>query len=216
MAAGTAAMRNRSPFVDGSWTPTVRRPRGCGTFPSASTGSEMCGAKPEIWLQRRPLMRSRSPLDRHLVDAYGETPQRLRDLSVSLNRLGDVRRETEDLAAATSAYEDRLFSTAVCLRCMGRHPKRCATSPPFSKGSAVYAVKPATLTPPLPTTRRHWLYFESRSRSMITQADKRSRSCWPSSARSRTSPSRMTTTSHAAASSGSGRLSRSGLAATNR
>ena len=47
-------------------------------------------------------------LDRRLVDAYGETPQALRDLSVSLDRLGDVQRETGEVAAATAAYEESL------------------------------------------------------------------------------------------------------------
>ena len=114
------------------------------------------------------------------MDAYGETPQALRDLSVSLDRLGDARRDSGVLPDAVVAYEESLSLGRRLLEVMGRlwgDPKPCATSPSVSKGSAVYAVKPVTLTPPLPTTRRHWLYVESPLRSMITQADKRSRSC---------------------------------------
>ena len=47
-------------------------------------------------------------LRRRLVDTYGETPQALRDLSVSLNSLGQVRRETGEVAGATAAYEESL------------------------------------------------------------------------------------------------------------
>ena len=47
-------------------------------------------------------------LDRRLLDAYGETPQSLRDLSISLGRLGDVRLQTDELAAARVAYEEAL------------------------------------------------------------------------------------------------------------
>ena len=112
---------------------------------------------------------------RRLLDTHGETSQALRDLSISLNRLGDVQRATGEVAAATAAnrspFADGFWTPTA------RHPKPSVTSPSFSKDSAVYAVKPVTLTPPLPTTRRHWLYVESPLRSMISHADKRSRSC---------------------------------------
>ena len=47
-------------------------------------------------------------LRRRLLDTYGETPQALRDLSISLDHLGDVRRATGEVAAATAAYEESL------------------------------------------------------------------------------------------------------------
>ena len=52
-------------------------------------------------------------LRRRLLDTYGETPQALRDLSISLDHLGDVRRATGEVAAATAAYEESL---ALCRR----------------------------------------------------------------------------------------------------
>ena len=47
-------------------------------------------------------------LGRRLVDAYGETPWSLRDLSVSLNKVGDVRRAAGELGSARAAYEESL------------------------------------------------------------------------------------------------------------
>ena len=47
-------------------------------------------------------------LVRRLVDAYGETPESLRDLSISLNRVGDVRGAAGELASATAAHEESL------------------------------------------------------------------------------------------------------------
>jgi tetratricopeptide (TPR) repeat protein len=47
-------------------------------------------------------------LARRLRDQVGETPQTLRDLSISLDRVGDVRREVGDLAAAGAALEESL------------------------------------------------------------------------------------------------------------
>ena len=45
---------------------------------------------------------------RRLLDAYGETPQSLRDLSIILERLGGVRRAAGNLDAAVSDYEEAL------------------------------------------------------------------------------------------------------------
>ena len=65
-------------------------------------------------LARMDLTRARdylflnSALSRRLVERYGETPEALRDLSVSLERVGDVRRASGDVAAAAAAYEESL------------------------------------------------------------------------------------------------------------
>ena len=45
---------------------------------------------------------------RSALSVYGATPQSLRGLSVSLSRMGDVRREAGELAAATEAHEEAL------------------------------------------------------------------------------------------------------------
>ena len=68
-------------------------------------------------------MRNRSPFDRRLLDAYGETPQALRDLSVSLDRLGDVQRETGEVAAAAAAYEESLALDRRLLDAYGETPQ---------------------------------------------------------------------------------------------
>ena len=47
-------------------------------------------------------------LRRGLLDRYGETPESLRDLSISLGRVGDVRRVSGERSAATAAYEESL------------------------------------------------------------------------------------------------------------
>src|SRR5262249_37750 len=47
-------------------------------------------------------------LARRLREEVGDTPQALRDLSVSLNNVGEVRREAGDLVAAAAAYEESL------------------------------------------------------------------------------------------------------------
>ena len=47
-------------------------------------------------------------LRRNVVAADGETSPGLRNLSISLNRMGDVRIESGDLEAATSAFEESL------------------------------------------------------------------------------------------------------------
>ena len=63
-------------------------------------------------------------LDRRLVDAYGETPQSLRDLSISLGRVGDVRRETGELSIADSAYEEAIALTRLVLEASDEAPPR--------------------------------------------------------------------------------------------
>jgi tetratricopeptide (TPR) repeat protein len=45
---------------------------------------------------------------RHRLQQYGENGQTLRDLSVSLNNVGDVRRESGDVAGAEAAFADSL------------------------------------------------------------------------------------------------------------
>ena len=45
---------------------------------------------------------------RRLLDTHGETPQALRDLSISLGKLGELRLETGEVAAAAAAYEESL------------------------------------------------------------------------------------------------------------
>ena len=104
-----------------------------------------------------------------------------------------------------SPFADVLWTPTV------RRPSPCATFPSVSKGSAVYAVQPATLPLPFPTTRRHWRFVEKPSCRMVSRADERFRSCWPLSARSRTSPSRMETMLHTIVSNRSGRRSRNSL-----
>ena len=54
-------------------------------------------------------------LRHRLLESLGETPQALRDLSVSLERLGDVRREAGELTAATAAYDEALAFQRSCL-----------------------------------------------------------------------------------------------------
>ena len=55
LAVAAAAYEESLALRRRSWTPTVRRPRHCATFPSASAGSEMCSARPASWLLGRPL-----------------------------------------------------------------------------------------------------------------------------------------------------------------
>ena len=62
-------------------------------------------------------------LDRRLLDAYGETPQALRDLSVSLDRLGDARRDSGVLPDAVVAYEESLSLGRRLLEVYGETPQ---------------------------------------------------------------------------------------------
>ena len=57
-------------------------------------------------------------IGRNLLSADDETPQALRDLSVSLNKVGDAHREAGELAAATSAHEESL---GLCRRLLEAH-----------------------------------------------------------------------------------------------
>ncbi len=47
-------------------------------------------------------------ISRRIVDTHGETPESLRDLSVSLKNVGDVRRALGDCKAASAAFEEAL------------------------------------------------------------------------------------------------------------
>ena len=58
-----------------------------------------------------------------LIDKGGESPQVLRDLSISLGSLGDVRRESGELAAATEAFEESLTLRHRLLEAMGETPQ---------------------------------------------------------------------------------------------
>ena len=62
-------------------------------------------------------------LGRRLLAAYGEAPQSLRDVSVSLDRLGDVRREAGDLTAATIVFEESLALDRRVLDAYGEMPQ---------------------------------------------------------------------------------------------
>ena len=57
--------------------------------------------------QRKPV-RALDKLDRRILDAYGDTPIALRDLSVSLDRVGDIARDSGDLDSARAAYTESL------------------------------------------------------------------------------------------------------------
>jgi tetratricopeptide (TPR) repeat protein len=63
-------------------------------------------------------------LARRLLREYGDSPERLRDLSVSLERVGDVRRELGDTAGAGQAYEEALELSRRLLREYGDSPER--------------------------------------------------------------------------------------------
>ena len=116
-------MRNRSSFVYGFWTPTGRRPRRCATFRSVSTDSAMYSAKPDrVAVATASHEESLAHRRRH-VDAYRETPQALRDLSISLNRLGDARRDTGVLPDAVVAYEESLSLDRRLLEVYGETPQ---------------------------------------------------------------------------------------------
>ena len=62
-------------------------------------------------------------LDRRRLDAYGETPRALQDLSVSLNRLGDVRHDSGVLPDAVVAYEESLSLDRRLLEVYGETPQ---------------------------------------------------------------------------------------------
>ncbi len=58
-----------------------------------------------------------------LIDRNGESPQTLRDLSISLGSLGDVRRKSGALATATEAFEESLALDRRLLEAMGETPQ---------------------------------------------------------------------------------------------
>ena len=58
-----------------------------------------------------------------LIDNDGESPQTLRDLSISLGSLGDVRRKSGALATATEAFEESLALHRRLLEAMGETPQ---------------------------------------------------------------------------------------------
>jgi len=47
-------------------------------------------------------------ISRGLLQQYGDSPQTLRDLSVSLDKVGNVRREAGDVSGAQAAYAESL------------------------------------------------------------------------------------------------------------
>ena len=60
---------------------------------------------------------------RRLLDTHGETPQALRDLSISLGKLGELRLETGEVAAAAAAYEESLALDRRLLDACGETPQ---------------------------------------------------------------------------------------------
>jgi len=61
---------------------------------------------------------------RRLLSEYGESPERLRDVSVSLDRVGDVRRELGDLTGAGESYAESLEVSRRLLSEYGESPER--------------------------------------------------------------------------------------------
>ena len=59
---------------------------------------------------------------RSMLDEKGETPQGLRDLSVSLGGVGDIHRSAGELAAAKTAYEESLALRRRLLETTGETP----------------------------------------------------------------------------------------------
>jgi len=59
---------------------------------------------------------------RHRLQQYGDSPQALRDLSVTLDRVGDVRREAGDLSGAQEAYTESLEISRRLLQLYGDSP----------------------------------------------------------------------------------------------
>ena len=57
------------------------------------------------------------------IDRNGESPQTLRDLSISMGSLGDVRRKSGALATATEAFEESLVLHRRLLEAMGETPQ---------------------------------------------------------------------------------------------
>ena len=60
---------------------------------------------------------------RRLLDTHGETPQALRDLSISLGKLGDLRLECGELPAAIAVYDESLALDRRLLDTYGETPQ---------------------------------------------------------------------------------------------
>ena len=118
-------------------------------------------------------------LCRRFLDAYGETPQALRDLSISLNRLGDDRRDSGVLPDAVVAYEESLSLDRRLLEVYGETPQALRDLSIIlerlggvRREAGNFAAAAADYEEALALRR-----IKVALRSMITQADKRSRSC---------------------------------------
>ncbi len=61
---------------------------------------------------------------RHRVQQYGENAQTLRDLSISLDNLGDMRRESGDMAGAEAAFAESLEIHRRLIEQYGATPRR--------------------------------------------------------------------------------------------
>ncbi len=70
--------------------------------------SETSSATWVILAAAREAYRESLDIRRQLRHALGDTPQALRDLSVSLEKAGSVERDQGDLAAAREAYRESL------------------------------------------------------------------------------------------------------------
>ncbi len=62
-------------------------------------------------------------VSRRRLQQYGESPQALRDVSVSLNNVGNVRRESGDLSGAEGAYTESLEIRRRLLQQYGESPQ---------------------------------------------------------------------------------------------
>ena len=76
----------------------------------------------------RTAYRESLELRRRLREALGDTPQALRDLSVSLNNVGRIERDLGNLEAARTAYRESLELAPPAARGTRRHPAGIARS----------------------------------------------------------------------------------------
>ena len=58
-----------------------------------------------------------------MLDEIGETPQGVRHLSTSLNRMGDLHRSAGDMASAKVAWEESLAIDRRLVETMGETPQ---------------------------------------------------------------------------------------------
>ena len=79
-------------------------PQALLTYRSASNVSEMSSAISAILKPPAPLIAKSLDLRRRVRETVGDTPQTLRDLSVSLERVGDIERALGNLEAARALY----------------------------------------------------------------------------------------------------------------